>query len=120
VPLGIFAAASAIVGWLFGWPVATVITMAVPCLAILGLGDGRMRREPEQEAFARSAFRLLLVAAVWLPIELLIDTLGAYHGPFYSLTNFLVDARFYIGWAIGLALVPSPVDAVTRAGRVAP
>ncbi len=121
VPLGIFAAASPVVAaWLFAWPVATVITTAVPCLAILGLGYGQMRREPEQEAFARSAFRLLIVAAIWLPVALLIDRLGAYRGQFYGLTDFLVDARFYIGWAIGLALVPAPVDARSRAERMAP
>jgi hypothetical protein len=121
VPLGILAAASPVIAmWPFGWPIATVITTAVPCLAILGLGYVQMGREPRQEAFARTALRLLIVAAIWLPIARLIDVATAQNGQFYGWSDVLVDARFYIGWAVGLALVPVPVDSQSRAERMAP
>jgi len=116
MPLGILAAASPVlVGIAFAWPLATMITTEVPTLAILALGYREMRRAPRRDAFLRCAWRVALVAAVWLPIALLIDIAGNDAGSFYGMEDFLVDARFYIGWALGLALVPLPSEEPSHA-----
>lgn len=120
-PLAVLAVASPIIaGLLFAWPLATIITTEVPTLLILGAGYRELRRPPRSRAFARSAFWLLPIAAIWLPIALLIDALGGYGGQFYGITDFLVDARFYIGWAVGVALVPLPIDAPSHAADASP
>lgn len=51
------------------------------------------------------------MAGIWLTIALLIDTfLGFYELPqlrlYGSVADFWMDARFYLGWMLGLILVP--------------
>jgi hypothetical protein len=52
------------------------------------------------------------VAIVWLPMALLVDlVLGWFRldqFKLYSSFNFWMDARFYLGWSLGLLLAPSP------------
>jgi hypothetical protein len=55
------------------------------------------------------------VAGIWLTITLLMDTLlGFYELPqlrlYSSAADFWMDARFYLGWMLGLFLVPLPYD----------
>ncbi len=120
-PLGILGAVSPVVaGWLFGWPAATIVTTEVPTLALLGLGYRELRRPPHERAFVRCGVRVLAVALVWLPVARAIDAFGGHVGQFYGWTDFFVDARFYVGWALGLALVPLPVESASHAERATP
>jgi hypothetical protein len=109
IPVGIIAAVSpCIAGWLFAWPLHSVFTTAVPSLVILGLGYGPpahigLRRHPPTVAW---------VAIVWLPTALLVDLLLGWFRldqfKLYTSFNFWMDARFYLGWSLGLLLAPSP------------
>ena len=117
VAMGIIGAASpGIAGWLFSWSWLEVITTTIPSLLILGLGYRRITRLPEGPTFARCAPSVALVAAGWLIIALLLDSLfGFYHlGQFklYTAGDFWIDVRFYFGWTLGLMLAPSPYDAI--------
>jgi len=59
--------------------------------------------------------RLPVVAAGWPTIALVLDVLlGVYHPDefkFYTAADFWVDARFCLGWALGLLVAPSLYDA---------
>jgi hypothetical protein len=108
LPTGLIGGASAgIVGWLFAWSAPEVITTAIPSLAILALGYRRVADEPGPGAFLRCAPVVALVAASWLSLALLLDALLDEHAKFYPLAQVWVDARFYLGWALGLLLAPA-------------
>lgn len=113
LPLGLLAAGSAgIAGWLFTWSRQEVIATAIPCLVILGLGYRRMASGPPRGTFARCAPVVAGVAAVWLAAAVLLDILlgiGGFAGSrLYPAADFWIDARFYLGWTLGLMLAPSP------------
>lgn len=115
-PMAIVAAASAsVAGWLFGWTAAEALTTILPCLLILGFGYREALRPPRQKGFERCARVVLVVAAIWLLVALLVDlALGFFEfAPFrlYGADNFWIDVRFYGGWAIGLLLAPFPLAA---------
>jgi hypothetical protein len=121
VPLGVLAAVSPVIaGWLFSWPPATIIITEVPTLLFLPVGYRELRRPPREAAFVRCAIRVAIIAAIWLPIARAFDALSGHPGEFYGWTDFLVDARFYFGWAVGLALVPLPVDRASHADDATP
>lgn len=113
VPTGVLAvAASYLTGWLFDWPMQSVITTTAPCLIILGLGYRHMLRTPRQRVLARCARSVASVGAIWLILAMVFDAamslvhLGRFE--LYDTANFWMDTRFYIGWTVGLALGPSP------------
>jgi hypothetical protein len=109
VPAGIIGGASAgIAGHLFSWSGQEVITTTIPCLLILGLGYRRVTEEPKRRAFVRCAPVVALVGAGWLIIALLLDIILSDQAKLYTAAQFWVDARFYLGWALGLTLAPSP------------
>jgi hypothetical protein len=109
LPTGLIGGASAgIVGWLFAWSAPEVITTAIPSLAILALGYRRVADEPGPGAFLRCAPVVALVAASWLSLALLLDALLDEQAKFYPPAQVWVDARFYLGWALGLLLAPAP------------
>ncbi len=107
IPLGIGAASTPLIAeWLFSWPVDAVISAAVPSLAILCLGY----RRGVLESPGRGARLVLAVCAVWLATIFLIQaaTKVLHVQPFhlYDASDFWMDVRFYIGWALGLLLAP--------------
>jgi hypothetical protein len=113
VPMGVIGGASScFAGWLFGWSSQTVITTTIPCLVILGLGYRQLLQEPGEHEFARCARLVVLVAAIWFPVTMLLDAAFAFryadHLEIYDTTSFWTDVRFYIGWALGLLLAPWP------------
>lgn len=113
LPLGVVAAASAgIAGWLFSWSRLDVITTAIPCLLILGLGYRRLTSSPLRRAFARCAPVVAGVAAAWLTaavvLDILLGLLGFARFRLYPPAHFWIDVRFYVGWTLGLVLAPSP------------
>jgi len=102
---GIAAASPFVAGWLFEWPLDSVIATALPCLAILALGYRAL-------AWHRLARYVAGVAVVWLLLALLFDAalprLGLERFLLYDAANFWIDVRFYLGWALGLVLAPLP------------
>jgi uncharacterized membrane protein len=113
VPTGAVAVvATYVTGWLFDWPVQSVITTMIPSLVILGLGYRHMLRTPSHRVLDRCARSVAIVGAIWLIAAALFDVaMRLFHVSQFSLydaPSFWMDVRFYIGWAIGLALAPSP------------
>lgn len=109
VPLGVLAVLSPLfAGWLFSWDAISVVSTAIPALAILGLGywqggSPRLRHH---------AGMVLWVGIAWLLVALVVDAglglLGLARFDLYDPPSFWVDARFYLGWALGLLLAPTP------------
>lgn len=109
------AASPAIAGCLFSWSWLQITTTAIPCLLILSLGYRSIITWSERFTFARCAPSVALAGGIWLTIALLIDTfLGFYELPqlrlYGRVADFWMDARFYLGWMLGLILVPLPCD----------
>jgi hypothetical protein len=121
IPLGILAAASSfIAGWYFEGGLDTTLTTAIPCLAILLLGY-RRALEPHREAtYAHYAPTLAAAAIVWLIASLLYDSAVRRFGipwpTLYDPTDYAIDARFYLGWFLGLVLT-RPTASSTAASR---
>jgi hypothetical protein len=116
VPTGILGAVSSgLTGWLFGWSPQIVIATVVPCVVIQYLGYRQIPKQPMRSAFARCGLLVAKSAIIWLLVAALLDGVlvvgGADWLRLYDLTNFLIDVRFYIGWTIGLLLVPFPTAA---------
>jgi hypothetical protein len=113
VPTGAAAAAaSCLTGWLFDWPMESVIATTIPCLIILALGYRRGLRAPSHRVLARCARSVALVGTIWLLVAAVFDVvtplLHLGHVELYDAPSFWMDLRFYIGWTVGLALAPSP------------
>ena len=109
VPLGIVGALSPFVaGWTFSWPLRSVITTAAPTVLILGLGYRRRM----QNSLGRRSWLVAWVAMAWLATAVLLvqvlGWLGLDQLKPYNALNFWMDVRFYLGWALGLILAPSP------------
>lgn len=108
LPLGIIGAITPILeGWLFSWPLTSIITTAVPTLAILVLGY----RRGIGARLDRAASTVLCVGIVWLLIALLAQVSAAKilhvrELQLYDAPGFWIDLRFYIGWALGLVFAP--------------
>ena len=101
-------AAGASAGWLFSWSVREAITTIIPCLLILGLGYRRVIGPPEEPALGRCARVVAFVGAGWLIGARLVDLFLDNRARVYATPEFWVDARFYLGWTLGLLLAPSP------------
>jgi hypothetical protein len=68
-----------------------------------------------------------LVGTIWLIVAVVFDTtMGLFHldrFELYDAPSFWMDVRYYLGWAIGLALAPSPyrqAESVTSPTPAAP
>jgi hypothetical protein len=113
VPTALIAVASSwFTAWLFKWPVQSAIATMIPSVVILGLGYRQVLRSPDPRFLARCARGVALVGTTWLIVAMLFDaTMRAFHLDqleLYDAPSFWMDARYYIGWAVGLALVPPP------------
>jgi len=113
IPIGIAAFLSTFVaGWLFSWPLETIIVEAVPGVLIQALGYWQVTKEPRHRAFARCARRVAVVGALWLTVVLLADWVLGFtqfrHFQIYSASEFFIDVRFFFGWSLGLVFAPSP------------
>jgi hypothetical protein len=121
IPLGVIAAASPLfAGWAFSWAWQTMLITFVPCLAILLLGYRLSLVAPRQLGFVPCVRSVALVAPAWLLAIVLIDcVLYAFSVDPFGVRGFLdfwTDARFYLGWALGLSLTPFPFDPDRAAG----
>jgi hypothetical protein len=121
IPLGVIAAASPLfAGLAFSWAWQTTVITFVPCLAILLLGYRLSLVAPRQSGFGPYVRSVALVAPAWLAAIALIESV------LYALSfdpcgirgflEFWTDARFYLGWALGLSLTPFPFNPDRAAG----
>jgi hypothetical protein len=109
--MGIIGAAFVdIAGWSFSWPVREMVTTAIPCLLILGLGYRVVISTQNRRAFVRCAPVVALVAMGWLIGLWLVDLFLDNQAKVHTFLQFWADVRFYLGWALGLSLAPSPSD----------
>lgn len=99
-------------GFIAGWSIQDTFTTAIPCACILFAGHLAMRRDPRQLALPRCMRLLSIIAAVWLVTAGLVQLTLSLWAPktwyLYSWLEYTVDFRFYVGWAIGLAVAPRP------------
>jgi hypothetical protein len=119
VPMGIFGgAAPLLAGWLFSWPLQSVITTGIPCLAILGFGYRRLLQQQGEHDFAGCARPVVIIIAIWFAFALLFDAAVSHFQAdrftLYDATDFWADMRFYIGWVLGLMLAPWPYHGTTH------
>ncbi|HTW29760.1 MAG TPA: hypothetical protein VME92_21735 [Acetobacteraceae bacterium] len=112
IATGALAVASPwLAGWLFGWSWPVVVETAVPAMLILGLGYRRAERNGDARRFAGRAAVVGGVAVVWLAGAALLRLVGSSlpgTANLYGDGAFWTDARFYLGWIIGLLVAPSP------------
>src|SRR5271170_4302817 len=123
--MGIFGGVSTgIAGWVFSWSGRAVITTAIPCVLILGLGYRQATKEPRPRAFLRCARSVALVAAIWLASALLLDAILNFYRVdqlrLYDASSFWTDVRFYLGWSAGLVLAPFPFSTARNGDRAQP
>jgi hypothetical protein len=110
-------------GWLFSWSTQSLVATVIPCLIILGLGYRRLLRTPRSADLAACARTVALVGSAWLLCAALFDAslplFGAERLRLYGASGFWVDARFYLGWSLGLLIAPSPFPRRHRRKRQA-
>jgi hypothetical protein len=114
--IGILAALSGgIVGWLFSFSGPEVLDSVVPSLAILALGYRRATAGDGRTALVRCAPMVAVVGAIWILLALAVDLLlrlsHLYAWQIYQAGEAWIEVRFYIGWALGLVLAPTPREA---------
>jgi hypothetical protein len=102
-------------GYIFGWEWREIATTSIPCCAIAACGCAAVSGRWDDRVFAMLAVLTAAVAAGWLALALLIQggfwTAGVTRLQPYAWSAFWEDARFYFGWALGLAVAPNPVQA---------
>jgi hypothetical protein len=106
-------------GFVFGWPSLNIVTTAVPCCVIAAAGCLAAAHRWDEGTFTRLAAIVAVVATIWLGFAALaapvFRLIGWAEPTLYTWHDFREDARFYLGWAIGLAVAPNPVAASRRA-----
>ncbi|HEX3982440.1 MAG TPA: hypothetical protein VHX12_01985 [Acidisoma sp.] len=123
-PLAVLAILSpAIAAWWFSWPVHVLIATWLPALAIIATGYRQWPRGPVRLFHQRCAVSVAWIAVLWLAAAVLIDwimsAVNAHWVPLYDWQEFGADARFYLGWIIGLLLAPVPlIETVKRTGQL--
>jgi hypothetical protein len=121
IGMGVLAAlSSAIAAWLFDWGIPSALTTTIPCLVILVLGYRAIDGGPGRFSFRRCARIVGIVAAAWLVSTVFIEWLAHWAGyavaELYPTSSWWEDARFYLGWMIGLMVAPPPIPAGEGAG----
>jgi hypothetical protein len=113
VPLGFVATISPLfAGWLFSWAWQNVVITALPCIPILFLGYRHALKERRHRGFSPYARTVICVATIWLAATALVQSvlhlLAIDPFGFNSHLEFWIDARFYVGWTLGLVMTPFP------------
>jgi len=108
------AASPVLAGLYFGWSLQSILTTAIPCAIILGFGFRALLLEGSYDLRA-CARTVALIGGIWLIGAGLFDAILALFGGdklfLYSTEGYWVDARFYLGWSLGLLLAPTPFEA---------
>ena len=102
-------------GWYLGWPYADIAKTFLACVVLIPLGQRYVARHWGVDTFHRLSIGMVAFIVPWIAItplaELALRQVGFKHVPIDSLSSLAVDLRFYLGWAIGLAVAPNPVPA---------
>lgn len=123
IPLGVVAALSSFAAaWYFDWGVDSAMTTAIPCLAIQFFGYRNTGSPDTPVHLPDYARTLAAVAIVWLLFAGVVDGVVALtHAPLpklYDAPDYLIDARFYLGWYLGLLLARPARPHVMRLGAL--
>jgi hypothetical protein len=100
-------------GWYYDWPVREIFVTSIPCVALIPLGQTYVARRWDENTFRNLAVGLSALSVLWLAITLLVQAalpaMGIAGGFLYESGDVSEYLRFYLGWALGLALAPNPV-----------
>lgn len=102
------------VGYLFAWRPLVVAATLLPAITIAVAGGRLAARRWDAATLPALAGLTARVAAGWLVLICLARLAAAAVGwpmsEFYGTGQILEDARFYLGWWLGLSLAPNPVE----------
>ena len=100
------------VGWYYAWPSRDIAMTSIPCIALIPLGQIYLAREWGEAVFRNLGLGLAAFIATWMAMTLLLQQglgpQGIAGVQLYAAGDFGDDFRFYLGWAIGLAIAPHP------------
>ena len=103
---------SVVAGILYGWPWLEVIVTAIPCCVIALLGTRIIHDHRTPWRVFALARVVGVVGAGWLCFIWAMGWIGARGGypalEVYSPAQLAEDARFYLGWFLGLCVAPNP------------
>jgi hypothetical protein len=119
IGFGLAAMSPLFAGWLFSWSVEDWVTTTLPALAILLAGWRHTRARHAHSFFHHTAMSMCWIAPLWLFAAALISfvahLVGFESAALYTPSEFWIDARFYLGWTVGLLIVPDlPQSLVER------
>ncbi len=103
------------IGVFHEWDWRVIVTTAVPGCAIAVLGCMFVSGRWNDRIFLALAGLTASVAGGWFVLAWLVQSCAGLFGiadfHLYTWAGFLVDFRFFLGWALGLAVAPNPVTA---------
>ena len=86
---------------------------SIPCVALIPLGQAYVARNWGGATFRNLAIFLAGFSALWLAgtrlLQAALPLAGLPELRLYEAGDLGSDFRFYLGWAMGLALAPNPV-----------
>lgn len=101
------------IGVSYGWEWRVIVTAAVPCCVITVLGCMFVLEHWDHKTFPVLAGLTASVAGCWFVLAWLVPGCARLFGMsdfhLYTWTGFFEDFRFFLGWALGLAVAPNPV-----------
>jgi hypothetical protein len=101
------------VGFYYEWDWRDIIRTGVPSVAIAMLGARLTAATWDERTSVQLAYLTGLVAVCWIAVVGVFQgaawSFGASSEQIYMWSEFGEDFRFYLGWALGVAIAPSPV-----------
>lgn len=106
-----------VIGVSYGWEWRVIITAAIPSCVINVIGCMFVSRHWNNKTFPALAGLTASVAGCWFILAGLVlgcaNLFGISDFYLYTWTGFFEDFRFFLGWALGLAIAPNPLAAGT-------
>jgi hypothetical protein len=100
------------IGWLYNWPARDIVMTLLPCLVLIPLGQRFVARDWNDNTFLHLAWAMAGFIAVWLAatlgLQAVLTKAGVTGFQCYQPGDLGSDLRFFLGWAIGLVIAPSP------------
>ena len=98
-------------GFAYGWLFKEVMATAIPCCIIALAGTKVVLRGWRDGTIPALAGVIAYVAISWLALSCAFVALAGHAGDaraFYTFDQIWEDARFYLGWFLGLSVAPNP------------
>ena len=106
------------VSWIYDWPIRDIVMTSTPSLVLIVIGQRYVAREWNEKTFCNLGIRLLAFISAWMALTLLLQAglrlTGIVNLDIYEFSYIGDDIRFYLGWAIGLAIAPNPLPPHAR------